>query len=117
MIYIAIEATSIISYILIAFFKNDVFSSEAGLKYFLFGALSTGIMLYGVSLIYGLTGSLNIIAIAQALQTGHVYLPVFILRWSLFLPGSVLNVPWPLFIWRLPMHIRARPHRSVFFCP
>ena len=37
MIYIAIEATSIISYILIAFFKNDIFSSEAGLKYFLFG--------------------------------------------------------------------------------
>jgi NADH-quinone oxidoreductase subunit N len=87
MIYIAIEATSIISYILIAFFKNDVFSSEAGLKYFLFGALSTGIMLYGVSLIYGLTGSLNITAIAVALQAGHVPLAAFILALVLILAG------------------------------
>ncbi len=87
MIYIAIEATSIISYILIAFFKNDVFSSEAGLKYFLFGALSTGIMLYGVSLIYGLTGSLNITVLAQDLQAGHVPLPAFILALVFILTG------------------------------
>ena len=87
MIYIAIEATSIISYILIAFFKNDVFSSEAGLKYFLFGALSTGIMLYGVSLIYGLTGSFNIAAVAQALQAGHVPMAAFVLALVFVLAG------------------------------
>ena len=88
MIYIAIEATSIISYILIAFFKNDVFSSEAGLKYFLFGALATGIMLYGVSLIYGLTGSLNIATVAQSLQTGHVPLAPFVLA-LVFIFGGI----------------------------
>lgn len=87
MIYIAIEATSIISYILVAFFKNDVFSSEAGLKYFLFGALSTGIMLYGVSLIYGLTGTLNITAIAHALQAGGIQMPAFILALVFILTG------------------------------
>lgn len=87
MIYIAIEAVSIISYILIAFFKHDIFSSEAGLKYFLFGALSTGIMLYGVSLIYGLTGSLNITHIAQALQAGHVPATAFVLALVFILAG------------------------------
>ncbi|MBF0503959.1 MAG: NADH-quinone oxidoreductase subunit N [Candidatus Omnitrophica bacterium] len=87
MIYIAVEATSIISYILIAFFKNDIFSSEAGLKYFLFGALSTGIMLYGVSMIYGLTGSLNISDIVLALHTGHVHWAAFILALVFILTG------------------------------
>ncbi len=87
MIYIALEATSIISYILVAFFKNDAFSSEAGLKYFLFGALATGIMLYGVSLIYGLTGSLNIAAIVQALQAPHAPVPAFILALVFMLVG------------------------------
>lgn len=87
MIYIAVEATSIISYILIAFFKHDSFSSEAGLKYFLFGALSTGIMLYGISLIYGMTGSLNISAVSQALQAGHYHQPAFILALVFILAG------------------------------
>ena len=87
MIYIALEATSIISYILVAFFRNDAFSSEAGLKYFLFGALSTGVMLYGISLIYGLTGSFDVAVLAQTLQAGHVNLPAYILALVFILAG------------------------------
>ena len=57
--YLGIEIVSITSYILIAFgFKKEGF--EAGIKYLLFGALSSGIMLYGISLIYGLSGSLQV---------------------------------------------------------
>lgn len=72
MIYIALEAVSLISYILVAFLKRDALSSEGALKYFLFGALSTGIMLYGISFIYGLFGTTDLSAISAALETGNV---------------------------------------------
>lgn len=53
MAYLAVELTSIPLYILAGYFRNDPRSSEAGMKYFLFGALSSGILLYGMSLAYG----------------------------------------------------------------
>ncbi len=109
MIYIAIEATSIISYILVAFFKNDVFSSEAGLKYFLFGALSTGVMLYGVSLIYGLTGSLNIASITQAFQSGHVSLAAFILALVFILAGIAFKCSLAPFYMAAPDAYQGAP--------
>ncbi|NCC37510.1 MAG: NADH-quinone oxidoreductase subunit N, partial [Chloroflexia bacterium] len=55
--YLAIELTSIPLYILAGYFRNDMRSSEAGMKYFLFGALSSGILLYGMSLTYGFAAS------------------------------------------------------------
>jgi len=72
MIYIAIEAISIVSYVLVGYSRRDLLSSEGGVKYFLFGALSTGVMLYGVSLIYGLFGSLDLNVISQILAAGSV---------------------------------------------
>jgi NADH-quinone oxidoreductase subunit N len=59
MAYISLELSSISLYILAGYFRNDKLSSEAGLKYFLFGALSSGILLYGMSLAYGFTASMN----------------------------------------------------------
>jgi NADH-quinone oxidoreductase subunit N len=59
-IYLAIEMVSIASYLLVAYRSESGFSIEAGLKYVLFGAVSSAIMLYGISLLYGLTGSLNL---------------------------------------------------------
>lgn len=109
MIYIALEATSIISYILIAFFKNDNFSSEAGLKYFLFGALSTGIMLYGVSLIYGLTGSLNIAVVSHALQAGHVHQAAFILALVFILSGLLFKCSLAPFYMAAPDAYQGAP--------
>ncbi len=60
MIYIALETASISSYVLAGFFTNQERSSEAGMKYFVYGAFATGVMLYGMSLLYGLTGQTNI---------------------------------------------------------
>lgn len=57
MAYLSLELSSISLYILAGYFRNDRVSSEAGLKYFLFGALSSGILLYGMSLAYGFTAS------------------------------------------------------------
>jgi NADH-quinone oxidoreductase subunit N len=55
--YLAIELTSIPLYILAGYFRNDPRSSEAGMKYFLFGAMSSGILLYGMSLVYAFSAS------------------------------------------------------------
>lgn len=67
MAYLAIELVSLSSYVLVAL-ARDARSSEAALKYLLFGALSSGIMLFGMSLLYGLTGELSLPLIQQALM-------------------------------------------------
>jgi NADH-quinone oxidoreductase subunit N len=70
MMYLAIELSSISSYILAGFTKSQTRSGEAALKYVIFGGVSSGIMLYGISLLYGLTGTLDIQGIRLALATG-----------------------------------------------
>jgi NADH-quinone oxidoreductase subunit N len=61
-IYLAIEMVSIASYLMVAYRSESAFSTEAGLKYVLFGAASSAIMLYGISLLYGFSGSLNLLS-------------------------------------------------------
>jgi NADH-quinone oxidoreductase subunit N len=65
--YISLELVSIAGYILAGFSKHRSRSAEAALKYFLFGAISSGVMIYGFSLLYGMTGSTQILAIRQVL--------------------------------------------------
>jgi len=67
MMYISLELVSISSYILSGFMKDTDRSSEASMKYLLYGAFSSGLMLYGFSLLYGITGTTNIIAIKMVL--------------------------------------------------
>ncbi len=57
--YLAIELQSFSFYVLAAFQRNNEFSTEAGLKYFILGALASGLLLFGESLIYGFTGLTN----------------------------------------------------------
>jgi len=63
-LYLGLELQSLALYVVAAFRREDVRSSEAGLKYFVLGALSSGMLLYGASLIYGFTGSTNFQVIA-----------------------------------------------------
>lgn len=56
-IYLSVEFTSLTSYLLAGFLKRNPKSAEAGLKYFLYGAISSGVMLYGMSLLYGLSAA------------------------------------------------------------
>ncbi len=65
-LYLGIETLSLSSYVLAAFNRDSQRSSEAGLKYFVLGALASGLILYGASLVYGFSGSTNYDAIAQA---------------------------------------------------
>ncbi|WP_255169990.1 NADH-quinone oxidoreductase subunit N [Natrononativus amylolyticus] len=72
-IFIALELASLPSYALVAILKNNRGSVEAGLKYFLIGALSSAIMVYGISLIYGATGHLQLEAIADNLDAAEEF--------------------------------------------
>ena len=70
MLYLALEMVSITSYVMVAYMKGDRMSNEASLKYILFGAVSTGGMLYGLSLLYGMTGTTSLPAIREMLSAG-----------------------------------------------
>ena len=65
-LYLGLELQSLALYVVAAFKRDDVKSSEAGLKYFVLGALSSGMLLYGASMLYGVTGSTGYAAIAAA---------------------------------------------------
>ena len=67
-LYIGVETLSILSYVLASLRKNDERSSEAGLKYALYGGVSAGIMLFGISHIYGVTGSIHFTEIAASFR-------------------------------------------------
>jgi NADH-quinone oxidoreductase subunit N len=66
-LYIGLELNSLAAYVLASFARNDERSAEAGLKYFVLGALASGILLFGMSLLYGFTGSTSFAAIGAAL--------------------------------------------------
>lgn len=72
MLYLALETTSIALYLLAGFLREDDKSAEAGLKYFLFGAFTSAITLYGFSLLYGFTGQTNLYSLSAALLGGSV---------------------------------------------
>ncbi len=72
MIFISLELTSLSLYILTAFNKRNVKSVEAALKYFLFGGMSAAFTLFGLSLLYGLSGSTNLVQIAASIRGGRL---------------------------------------------
>ena len=72
MIFIGLELLGLSLYVMAAFDKSDVRSAEAGLKYFLFGSTSSAFTLFGISLIYGMSGTTGLAAISQKLATTTV---------------------------------------------
>ncbi len=69
-LYVGLELQSLALYVVAAFRRDTIKSTEAGLKYFVLGALSSGMLLYGASMIYGFTGSTNFTTLAQLLVPG-----------------------------------------------
>ncbi|HXJ71571.1 MAG TPA: proton-conducting transporter membrane subunit, partial [Candidatus Dormibacteraeota bacterium] len=72
MIFVSLELLSLCLYILTAFHKENLQSAEAALKYFLFGGMSAAFLLFGLSLVYGLTGELELARIAAKVGPGGV---------------------------------------------
>ena len=69
-LYVGLELLSLCLYAMVAFNRDSAVSSEAAMKYFVLGALASGLLLYGMSLFYGVTGSLNMSEISESLQMG-----------------------------------------------
>ena len=99
-IYVGLELQALSLYVLTGFFRHDPRSNEAALKYIILGAVSSGIFLYGLSLVYGLTGTTQLPDIAAALARGRATDPALILATVFLVTGLVFKVgAVPLHMW------------------
>ena len=114
-LYVGLELQSLALYVLAAFDRDSVRSSEAGLKYFVLGALSSGMLLYGASLIYGFTGSTAFPVIAEAVQPsganlGLIFGLVFLMAGFAFKISAV-----PFHMWTPDVYEGAPTPVTAFF--
>jgi NADH-quinone oxidoreductase subunit N len=115
-LYVGLELQSLALYIIAAIKRDSLKSTEAGLKYFVLGALSSGILLYGISLIYGFTGSTNFAGIAHQINTGNssqiglIFGLVFLLAGLAFKISAV-----PFHMWTPDVYEGAPTPITAFF--
>ncbi len=113
-LYIGLEMQSLAAYVLASFMRRDTRSAEAGLKYFVLGALASGILLYGVSLLYGFTGTTSYqgisVAMAAGLSTGELFGLVFVLAGLAFKVSAV-----PFHMWTPDVYEGAPTPVTAFF--
>ncbi|MDC7786498.1 NADH-quinone oxidoreductase subunit NuoN [Rhodoplanes sp. TEM] len=112
-LYLGLELMSLSLYVVAAIDRDQVKSTEAGLKYFVLGALSSGMLLYGASLVYGSTGSVTFAGIAQGAQAGGVGLTfglVFLLAGLCFKISAV-----PFHMWTPDVYEGAPTPITAFF--
>jgi NADH-quinone oxidoreductase subunit N len=114
-LYLGLELLSLSSYVIAAFHRDDVRSTEAGLKYFVLGALSSGMLLYGASLVYGFTGTVSFPAIATALAdqqagSGLIFGLVFVAAGIAFKISAV-----PFHMWTPDVYEGAPTPVTAFF--
>ena len=111
--YLGLELQSLALYILASIDRDNVRSSESGLKYFVLSALSSGLLLYGCSLLYGFTGTTNFEFIAEQLNrdnTGSIFAMVFILVGLAFKVSAV-----PFHMWTPDVYEGAPTSITSFF--
>jgi NADH-quinone oxidoreductase subunit N len=100
MLFLAIETTSIPLYVMAGFMTHDDKSTESGFKYLLFGAVTTGVMLYGLSLLYGFAGTTNFYDMDAGLSAAAIPGPVLVGTLMLILLGFGFKVALvPLHFW------------------
>ena len=114
-LYVGLELQSLAAYVLASFQRKDTRSAEAGLKYFVLGALASGILLYGVSLLYGFTGSTSFVEVSAALgrdgvSTGELFGIVFLLAGIAFKISAV-----PFHMWTPDVYEGAPTPVTAFF--
>lgn len=113
-LYIGLELNSLSAYVLASIIRNDVRSSEAGLKYFVLGSLASGMLLFGISLVYGFAGSTNFSVIADTLtgqlSTGPLIGVVLVLAGLAFKISAV-----PFHMWTPDVYEGAPTPVTAFF--
>jgi NADH-quinone oxidoreductase subunit N len=114
MIFIGLELTGLSLYLMTAFDKTDIRSAEAGLKYFLFGSTASAFTLFGLSLIYGVTGTTSLAMIAQSLQEQGLS-PLFFAGIAMTLVGFAFKIAAaPFHLWA-PDTYQGAPVSSAAF--
>jgi NADH-quinone oxidoreductase subunit N len=113
-LYVGLELQSLTLYVLAAFRRDDMKSSESGLKYFVLGALSSGLILYGISLIYGMTGTTQFAGLAPMMTgtppLGVIFGVVFICAALAFKVSAV-----PFHMWTPDVYEGAPTPVTAFF--
>jgi len=113
-LYVGLELNSLASYVLASFMRRDVRAAEAGLKYFVLGALASGFLLYGMSLLYGFSGSTSFTGVASAMEqgvsTGLMFGLVFALAGLAFKISAV-----PMHMWTPDVYEGAPTPVTAFF--
>jgi NADH-quinone oxidoreductase subunit N len=114
-LYLGLELMSLCLYSMVALNRDSAISTEAAMKYFILGALASGVLLYGMSMIYGATGTLNIVQIAQTIGAGKankvvlVFGLVFVVAGLAFKLGVV-----PFHMW-IPDVYQGAPNAMTLF--
>ena len=117
-LYVGLELQSLAAYVLASFMRRDTRSAEAGLKYFILGALASGILLYGIALIYGFSGTTQFEGIASvfrqsaphAIEVGRLMGLIFVLS-GLFFKASIV----PFHMWTPDVYEGAPTPVTAFF--
>ena len=113
-LYVGLELQSLAAYVLASFMRRDSRSAEAGLKYFVLGALASGILLYGMSLLYGFSGTTEYAGVAKALgdgvSLGELFGIVFLLSGIAFKVSAV-----PFHMWTPDVYEGAPTPVTAFF--
>lgn len=112
-IYLGLELVSLCLYAMVAIYKESSLASEAAMKYFVLGSLASGLLLYGISIFYGVTGSIQMGPVAQVLQSRHDAVPllalIFVLGGLIFKFGAV-----PFHMW-VPDVYQGAPTPTTLF--
>jgi NADH-quinone oxidoreductase subunit N len=115
-LYLGLELQSLALYVLAAFARDDLRSSEAGLKYFVLGALASGLLLYGISLVYGFSGTMDFAALSQALTRPESASPGLIVGIVFVLVGLAFKIAAvPFHMWTPDVYEGAPTPVTAFF--
>lgn len=113
-LYLGLELNSLAAYVLASILRNDTRSAEAGLKYFVLGALASGILLYGMSLLYGFTGATDFATVRAGLDgelgTGALFGLIFVMAGLAFKIAAV-----PFHMWTPDVYEGAPTPVTAFF--
>jgi NADH-quinone oxidoreductase subunit N len=115
-LYLGLELQSLALYVLAAFARDDLRSSEAGLKYFVLGALASGLLLYGISLVYGFSGTMDFAALTKALTKPETASPGVIVGIVFVLVGLAFKIAAvPFHMWTPDVYEGAPTPVTVYF--
>ena len=115
-LYLGLELQSLALYVLAAFARDELRSSEAGLKYFVLGALASGLLLYGISLVYGFSGTMDFAALAKTLSQPETASPGLIVGIVFVLVGLAFKISAvPFHMWTPDVYEGAPTPVTVFF--